>query len=206
MRSRLEEKNDARSAPRANMFLAAALRVGGSLYDVRIRDMSPSGAQIEGATLPDVGSIVEIARGNLNVRGVIAWSIARRCGIRFSNSVSTRDWLSAKTNKGQNRVDRIVDALRAGALPMEPPAMRPETCDGRLVEDLGCVVSLIEQLEDGLAVDASLVEQHGILLQNIDLAKQLLSVLAETLSENPNCTSAEARLHQLRLTCAEALN
>ncbi|HEX9947586.1 MAG TPA: hypothetical protein VGA98_08605, partial [Allosphingosinicella sp.] len=52
-----------RVAPRTNLLLAATAEVGGRSLPVRIRNLSETGALIEGAGLPDAGMSLVLARG-----------------------------------------------------------------------------------------------------------------------------------------------
>jgi hypothetical protein len=72
-----------RAEPRYTLLLAAkAITTSGSL-DVVIRDLSPSGAQIQGRVLPALGKLLILRKGALEVAGRIAWHQGNRAGISF---------------------------------------------------------------------------------------------------------------------------
>src|SRR5688572_18679488 len=170
-----DSDHDARSEGRTNLFLAATMHAGGNATAVKIRDLSPIGAQVESSTFPEVGSAMTLARGHLSVQGQVSWSTQRRCGLRFSNRISVQEWMASPANLEQQRVDHAVAAVKAGAVPIAAPAHRFASAQG-LADDLARVSRLLEKLGDALASDPALVTEYGIPLQNLDIAMQTLSV------------------------------
>ena len=64
---------------------------------VRIRNLSETGALIEGASLPG-GRCPGPVRGDLQVAATIAWSGGGRCGVRFDRPTPVRmDWQAGAT-------------------------------------------------------------------------------------------------------------
>src|SRR5688500_15452 len=87
---------------RSNIFVVAALAWSSGTGPVRIRNMSRTGALIEGATIPPEGSPVRLSRGSLSVRGEIVWRRENRAGMRFGSAETVADWLPGnKTATGQ---------------------------------------------------------------------------------------------------------
>jgi hypothetical protein len=199
---------EGRQAVRVNLFMAATLRASGVETAVKIRDLSATGAQIECSLSPDIGSPITLTRGRLSVAGNVTWCTERRCGLHFSRRISVPDWMANPVNREQQRVDHLVAAVKAGAVPLvirnsEGPA--GVTADG-IGEDLRRVSQLLENLGDTLAGDPAIVARHGTTLQNLDIAMQTLIALAETMQANPPTAAASiARLDELRTSCSQAL-
>lgn len=64
---------------------------------------------------------------------------------------------------------------------------------------------LIEILGDGLTNDEGIVERIGNKLQDLDIALQTITAVANTLAGQSDATESTARLQNLRASCAEAL-
>ena len=197
---------EARGTVRVNLFMAATLHASGVATAVKIRDLSATGAQIESALLPEVGSPMTLSRGRLSVQGQVAWRTERRCGLQFTSQISVPDWMANTVNREQNRVDQIVTAVKAGVVPLTVPGNQSSKPRPGVTEDLRSVAQLLECLGDALVGDPAIIAQHGIVLQNLDIAVQTLNVLAETLRAGfPVDAASLVRLGQLRTSCAAAL-
>lgn len=194
---------DGRAEGRTNLFLAATMLTGGSASEVKIRDLSPIGAQIESVTFPEVGSAITLTRGRLSVPGHVSWSTERRCGLHFATRISVVEWMANSVNQEQQRVDNAIAVVKAGALPLPAPANGQAAADA-LAEDLTQLSCLLEMLGDALAGDPAVVSAHGITLQNLDIALQTLTVLAAIVrSVDPGGNAR--RLGELRVSTAQAL-
>ena len=176
---------DARSDPRASVFLAAVLHVAGSAFPVRIRDLSPEGARIDGKDLPREGDVVRMKRGPHSVVAGVAWSTADACGLRFSTPIPVQEWIGyGSGHSGQQRVDDMIARVRAGG----PAPALPDAAGQAARLDL---VGAAEQLEDlSRQLDriaesfASIpaVVDHGLAgLQTLDIAGRKLADLAVTM-------------------------
>lgn len=199
---------DARSGSRSSMFLAAVMRAGTEQAPVKVRNMSPYGAMVETPLMPRAGSTVELIRGALVARGTVIWSTAARCGLRFSSEVSVKDWLAAPTKVQQQRVDEFVALVKAGATDLGRDDIAPHQARShdQLVDDLGAVVRLMQDLEDDLASCDETLARHATKLQNLDIAMQMLRAVAGELSTGANDgPSSMARLKDLRVACEQAL-
>lgn len=194
------------------MFLAAVLRAGTEQAPVKVRNMSPKGAMVDTPLMAPPGTEVDLMRGALVVRGTVIWSSANRCGLRFLSEVSVKDWLAAPNQAQQQRVDEIVALVKAGAiadhdglagLTDAPHEVRSQE---QLVDDLGAVVRLMQDLEDELAGCDETVERHGVKLQNLDIAMQMLRAVAGELTPGDIGQAANiGRLESLRMACEKAL-
>ena len=196
---------EGRTDPRTNLFLAASLISGERSIAVKIRDLSTSGGQVEGLEFPEVGSAMTLVRGSLSVRGHVAWSAERRCGLHFSTRISVSGWIASPANGEQQRVDHLVALVKAGAGPPAMPSHAPSAAE-ELAGDLTRVSKLLEMLGDELASDPAIVTGHGVLLQNLDIALQTLTVLAETVGGGDDSDAVNlVRLNDLRISCDQAL-
>lgn len=186
-----------RASPRTNLLLSANAEVGGRILPVRIRNLSETGAMVEGAGLPDAGMKLVLARGDLHVSAVVAWSAGGRRGVRFDGPTPVHEWTGGTKPKpldctglrDQRRVDVLQAearsegasgrALRDSAGPA-PSAISPDL-DSRLAHELGYVQRLLENLGDELIADLFLVQRHGQSLQSLDLVSQILGHVAAIL-------------------------
>lgn len=163
---------------------------------------------IELPVMPSAGTTVELMRGALVAKGSVVWSSTSRCGMRFSSEVSVDEWLAAPTKVQQRRVDEIVALVKAGGadlVPIDGGPTEPRTKD-QLVDDLGVIVRLMQDLEDDLAASDETLERHGTKLQHLDIAMQMLRAVASELTPNGSKEPfATARLEDLRVACAQAL-
>jgi hypothetical protein len=179
--------------PRKNLLLSATIDAAGIQAPVRIRNLSGSGAMLDGADLPDPGIRVLLRRSAVEMGAQVVWRNATRCGVRFDTSVVTVDeWVAGARSRnfagqqGQARVDAIQDAVRSGAALAAEPAATPvglsaAALDGRIVEELGQVRLLLDSLGEALVEDPHVVQQHMQTLQNLDRASQILDHLAAIL-------------------------
>ena len=75
--------NQNRRARRSHFLMAASIEADGVAVEVKLRNLSPEGALVEGDQLPAVGSSVLFRKKELNLAGHIAWVTAGRAGIAF---------------------------------------------------------------------------------------------------------------------------
>lgn len=184
-----------RASPRTNLLLAATVEVAGRAIPVRIRNLSETGALVEGAGLPDAGMLLILKRGELQVSAIVAWAAGGRRGVRFEGPTPVNEWTGGKPKppegsglRDQGRVDAIQAEARAGLAPgaaqrAAAPAPRLEypDLDTRLADELGYVRRLLESLGDQLIRDLFLVQRHGEALQELDVVGQILGHVAAIL-------------------------
>lgn len=163
---------DSRSEGRSNVFLTAALNLGGATVAVRIRNISSHGALIEASSLPPVGSHVTLIRGQLQVAGELAWQSAGQGGINFSKSIDVHRWVKHVGHGGQHRVDGVIAALRgSGDLPSEPPTVQG-------LETVVSVSGALDQVCEDLASTPGLSIELAESLLRLDSIAQALRRLA----------------------------
>ncbi|MEO5577926.1 MAG: PilZ domain-containing protein [Sphingomicrobium sp.] len=76
-----------RRARRSHVLMAASIEADGVTVAVKLRNLSPEGALVEGVQLPAVGSMVIFHKKELNLAGHIAWVTADRAGIAFDQKL-----------------------------------------------------------------------------------------------------------------------
>ena len=161
----MPRKTDSRSATRSNVFLAASLVTVSSTFAVRIRNLSPRGALLDGSSLPTTaGLTVRLVRGALTAQGRIAWQAGNQVGISFDDQIEVDQWVQRVGHAGQQRVDLVIAALRRDESPpevgeaMQPPSLATISSEldqicARLASTPELTVQLAEDLLrlDGLA-------------------------------------------------------
>jgi hypothetical protein len=159
---------------RTNMFVLASLVASGVHNRIKIRNLSPSGAMVEGPVLPRVGMQVNLCRAELTLQGWIVWAKDGRAGIRFHSRTVVSDWLPT-TNNGQRAVDQAVALAQAersaGLAPRAAAPLAPSLATG---EDLRRIALLLDQLADEMADDPACTAKFMTKLQALDLASQAL--------------------------------
>ena len=78
-----EDGASRRGSIRSRVLMVAKLRTPSREIDVRIRDVSATGARIEGADLPRPGSDVILKRGGLEGFARVIWAEGNAAGIQF---------------------------------------------------------------------------------------------------------------------------
>ena len=110
------ESHGNRAEGRANVFLGAVLDSdsGTGSVPVRVRNISPHGALIEGPILPAPGAEVRLVRGALRASGTLAWEAQSHAGVSFAEPIDVQAWVQRVGHAGQQRVDSLVAAIRRG--------------------------------------------------------------------------------------------
>lgn len=167
-----------RAHERTSMFVLAGMTTGAYSGPVKIRNMSPAGALIEGETLPQVGEKLRIVRGQLTASGEVVWRQSNKAGLQFATEIYVPAWMPAGASTKQQEVDRIVQQAKDGRTEPSPPrppqSGPPPVTHEQLVE----LTEAIDALADELADDEHVIAAHGARLQALDLAAQTLRKLA----------------------------
>jgi len=158
-------------AARTNLFIAAVLEIGTASLPVTVRNLSESGALIEGAALPPEGTHVRLVRGSLAAAGKVAWLRERRCGLRLTDPVPIALWMAKPGNVGQAEIDAAVRQIKAGKPLAEPPAAEP-TAAPDLVATISELEAQLAAVSDDLASAPETVARHAGQLQTLDLLAQ----------------------------------
>ena len=158
---------DGRHQPRTHLFVAATLYVGGGPTPVHIRNMSPSGALIEAADLPDVGSRIALKRGPLHATGHVAWRVDRRAGVTLDAPICVPDWMSRQVNPGQDGVDAMVTEYKVSGAAVPAAAQGQSTIEGELLK----LRADLAQMGNALIADTIVAATHPE-IQAIDIGLQ----------------------------------
>lgn len=174
-----------RSLPRKRLFLSATLCAAGLKATIRVRDLSISGARIEGARLPVAGEAAQLNRGMLTASGTIVWRDSKGCGIRFDEPLDLDQWMPGLAARDQVEVDDMVAAVRSGAADVLPFPSTPIALESpvpqRLAEELAYVARLLDSLGEDLCGEPLIVMRHAEQLQNLDISAQILGHVAAVL-------------------------
>lgn len=168
---------------RTNMFVMASLSARGASGPVKVRNLSPTGALIEGGVLPMPGEPVSLLRGSLRSDGKVVWSQNGRAGLRFNALVHVSDWLPKGVNQsGQQRTDSMVREIKADNLARPQPAVyRDVAPSGVTCSDLEGLIRELDALAEVLSEDDLVIIRHGARLQVLDATSQALRKLAISL-------------------------
>ena len=189
----VQEKRGSRSLQhRSKVMLAAVIVVNFDWIDVRIRDLSRSGALIEGNLAIPVGTSVEVKRNEHSVPGEVVWSSGNRCGVAFATKIVIEDWVGASLPAAREPASlsivgdnstTSVDRLPASG----PAAQRLEAILPRRVgEEIAYVQRLIETIVVDLNSSPAGAHRHAGSIQSCRQARQLLGDLANILlAEDP---------------------
>jgi hypothetical protein len=174
--------------------------------------MSPDGALVEAAVIPELGALVQVVRGDLIVHGLVIWSQGGRCGLKFSGSVDVQQWRAAPINSEQDRVDDVVRLVKAGAVPLPVAtyggAAGSEVANApneQIAADLCRVTELLEALGNVLAADDDVVMRHGTALQNLDISMQVIAAVHSILVGGADRAANDVKLAGLRRSAEQAL-
>jgi hypothetical protein len=191
-------------ASRTNLLLAAAIESDTLKVPVRIRNLSETGAMIDGAAFPPIGATLILRRLDISVKATVVWHASGRCGIRFEGQVSVPDWVAgvsradAGAMPGQVRVDAIQAAPRTGGQPpivaprSSPAGPKSDIADERLADELAYVYRLLDGVSDELADDPVVLQRYMRSLQNLDIAGQIIEQLAAVLRASDRGSAVNA--------------
>lgn len=164
---------------RTNMFVLATLSSASASGQVKIRNMSASGALIEGPVLPSVGEQLHLSRNGSSITGHIAWLLPGKAGVRFDRRIAVGDWTPGG-NTAQHRVDRLVQQAKAGAVSSD--ADERSLTQGLSPSGLERLARAVEALSDALADDPATVARFGTRLQALEAASQFIRDLSRQAS------------------------
>ena len=85
-----------RSEPRAYIVLPASAEALSGHRQVRLVDVSRTGAQLEGSGLPDVGKDIVFKCAGLDTFATITWADSDRRGVQFDEPISVRDLIELR--------------------------------------------------------------------------------------------------------------
>lgn len=168
-----------RQEARTNMFVMANLSFGGRSSPVKVRNMSPGGALIDGPVLPLVGTPCRLFRDDISIEAEVVWARSARVGIKFRNRADVSAWLPSG-RRTQNEVDQAMAIVRAEALTARPATSYRELESTLLSNvDINATADALAALSDELAEEPAVVARFMTKLQTLDVSVQTLRKLAE---------------------------
>jgi hypothetical protein len=114
---------------------------------------------------------VKLVRGTLFTLGHLAWAGTGQAGVNFDREIDVASWVQRAGHSGQQRVDRVVAALRRGALP-------PEVEEAGEGESLPEISASLDRLCERLARTERMSVEFGEELLKLDTIAQSLRRLA----------------------------
>jgi hypothetical protein len=161
--------DDSRRLARTHLFVGATLSFAGGSSPVYIRNMSPSGALVEGAALPDQYAPATLRRGSLEAIVRVIWTASGKAGVSFLSAVHVADWMSRTLPSHQTKVDDLMRDIRTGQSGVSP-------CDqavgGPSMDiELHALRRDLADLENALVRDAAVIAEHPE-IQLLDIALQ----------------------------------
>lgn len=168
---------------RTHLFVATVY-FGHQSVPVRIRNISPTGALIEGTNLPPVDSEIILRRGQLKASGTVAWTASDKSGLSFNSPVAVSSWLPSKEASRQLPIDRLAFELKhAGPNPTETGDIAikaPKVSSPPIVASLELLQIELSELADKLSRDVILVATHPE-VQFLDEAVQRIGEIIQTI-------------------------
>lgn len=214
--------SDSASSPdrpqRTNLLMSGSIEAEDIAAPVRIRNLSETGALLEGAVLPKVGARLILRRLDLEIGGTVIWADKARCGVKFEGTISVAgwrsgNWIAPAETHDQAHVDSVQAAIRRGAIPLPPSrspserltapgrgsAQKDSAIHARISDELTTLRHLLQALGEELGEEPVLVERHPHALQRFDLTVQILGHLARVLTaENRDAAIDAIGMESLR--------
>ena len=175
------------AAPRVRVMMAAEVRASGLSAPVRIRNLSGSGALLEGDQLPEAGALIVLARNKLAADADVVWKRGARCGVRFRDRVVVDTWRGVEASAPSPHL-RVVEnepqtaSISAPDLLGHSDALIKGELNKRVGEELAYLQRLIEGIGNELVSNPLIVHRHGATLQQFDRATQILGHLARVVT------------------------
>lgn len=167
-----------RREDRIDILVRATMHAPQSAGVVRLCNISPIGALIEGSDLPAVGSNVELQRGALSVSGKVVWLGDDQAGVSFEDRITVQHWLpNAEPQRAVDRAfQRIMQEMRGqdNVQAMSAPLHGSQIT----ADDMERSAGALEELADALACEPELFARYATQLQSLDVAAQMLRKLA----------------------------
>lgn len=119
-----------------------------------MRNLSATGALVEGDDVPSTGTQIVLRRGELEAFGSVVWAGAGKAGLTFREPQAVARWLPENRPKRQSVLNSVT------ADPAHPPrdeALSPAA----LVLELSAVQAQLSQFGEQLARDAVLIAKHA---------------------------------------------
>lgn len=182
---------------RTNLLLSGTIKAADVKGPVRIRNLSETGALLEGAALPAIGHHLVLQRLQMEMGATVVWSENGRCGVRFDGVISVSgwregNWITPVVSNEQARADSIQAAARAGLLAATQEgtptqeALTSRDINIGIAAELIVLKDMLAKASEQLSEVPAVMDLHIETLQNFDVACQTLGRLADILRAERN--------------------
>ena len=183
---------------RSRVMLAGTIVTSDFSVDVRIRNLSRSGALIEGDVMPEAGTIVEVLRNFHSVRAQVVWSKPKRCGVKFAEPVVIEDWVgstlgaASASQSSKESAERTAEPLPSWLI-AEGSSSSPleDRLSKRIGEEIAYIGRLIETVGMDISANPAIAHRHAASLQNCRRAGALLGEIAQILVADDRLRAAD---------------
>jgi hypothetical protein len=190
---------------RSRVMLAATIVTSGFSAEVRIRNLSRSGALVEGDAMPEAGATVEILRNLHSARAQVVWSKPNRCGVKFDEPVVIEEWVGSTLRAApppepaRELEERTTGPLPAWLVAEGSAAGLEDRLSKRVGEEIAYIGRLVETVGMDLTANPAIVHRHNASLQNCRRAAALLGEIAQVLlSDDRLAAAATIRTAELK--------
>lgn len=182
--SHSSDQCEVRSVPRTGLFLAAVLHSSAGAQPVRIRNLSASGALIEGFSPLALGEAVRLERASNSSSAVVRWSNAERAGLEFDDPILMDAWVPSALAQQQSAFERRVHAVRNGLRIPDDFADQKPVLNARISCEIELAKRTLAACLDELSNSSLLITRHPRAFQDIEITCQVLGHLAQILSSD----------------------
>ena len=170
---------------RTHLLLGAVLYSKLGSCPVHVRNISETGAMIEGLIVPEQSETLILKRGTLEASATIVWKAGRKAGVAFSSTIFVSDWISKRPSVQQERVDDVIHSFRSGILSREGVACEQRVAPtfSMLEAELEALKGYLDELENGLTSDVVIIATHPE-IQLLDVAQQAVDRIMRSLGRN----------------------
>ena len=193
------EDNKRSIQQRSRVMLAATIITPNRSVDVRIRNLSRTGALIEGDIALEAGTGIELLRGHNAVRAEVAWARPGRCGVKFARPVVIEDWVGSVGRPAAAAVSPAPVAAAPDRAEPPPswlaveggPQEAGDRLSARLAEEIAYIGRLVEAVGADISANPAIMHRHAVSLQNCRNAASLLDDIARVLRADDRVQAAQ---------------
>lgn len=191
--------SEARAMRRREIFLSAVLISPHRKTPVRIRNLSRTGAMIQGAPALNVTDPVRLLRGSIDLEAEVIWTTEKNCGLKFSTPIDLNIWSPALDRVAQNHVDRRFSLAERTAAQVRPLPNCDFDAQARIADELGLICRRIDATLDKFSDYAPLVVRMAEELQELEILSQAIGHLQQILqADNPRRQIETIGMEELR--------
>jgi len=164
-----------RGVPRTSLFVAATIIVDDQVDPVRVRNMSPGGALLEGAVLPKPGNSFELVRAHLHVSARSMWVCGNQCGVSFGEAVDVAEWMTPNAPTQQQRIDALFHQARCNVETARKDRYFTGDHEAGFAGDpVQTAVQLLDAMEEVLVLDPHMQMNHSDQMRALKKVLKLL--------------------------------